>query len=1254
MTFNPCSAKQSQLAERGPNSREVILGLFSSMMNCPPKALLQSLLASLLPEEEAHSIRGHVLGCARCQSFLEQESDRPGLESFRQFDSQTNDTTQNDPILDDLLRRMTATLRPAATRIGRPAAARSDVEIEETMPPLVGAYRLLEEIGRGGMGIVYRALDESLGRVVALKVVRPERAGEDSDRARLIREARVAARFRNDYVVLVHAVGDPPGGSPYLVMEYIDGPTLADWLTSKPRPGPREIARVVAQIAHGLDSAHHAGLIHRDVKPTNILIERGSGRPKLTDFGLARESGNSGLTREGVLAGTPTYMSPEQVRADPSLDRRTDIYSLGATLYEALVGRPPFTGPTLGVLRRIVEDDPIAPRRLDDTIPRDLETICLKAMAREPARRYQTARDLADDLERCLDGRPISARPVSRWEQAVKWARRRPAVAALLAAVVAVTAVGFVLVSWQWYRATTERRRAETQAELAEARRREADDSRRRERERADAEAAARRQARHSSATLALARAQMLLEQGRQSEALLWIAEGLLAVPEGDLALERALRANWTHARPAMALSRYFFHSFPPLSVVFSPDGQLLASTDFYSSQCRVWDVASGELLNEMPHPETGVAAIAIDPGGSILATGCGTNPGEEFAYVQFWDLKAQTKVGDPLPQEGRVRSMAFSPDGRFLITVSGPSCHAQLWDVAQRKPVGSGWTSPGLRRVAYFPDNKTVLTGGHTGIAERRDARSGAAIGQPLQVGSDILSIAVASDGRTYLLGCADQRVRRVDVSTDQIRVSELLPGAVQSLAISPDDRSFLSGTADGIVRLWDVERLRPTVTTPSHPGAIWGVAFAPDGKSIAATTGDRFLRVWEAAPGDPFGKPFGPAFPQPVRTLTFSPDGRFVVCQAGDSLIQALNGTDGTPVGERGSAYSWFAPIAGGDSASFLVQAERGSLRLWRPQSGTLAGAVIPYRRQDYKLQPAALSPDGRRVATVEAIWGKSARLWDLQTGQSIGPVLEHAAPLLTVAFTPDGKTLLTGGQGMVRLWDAATGAPLGEPLPAEASIAMTVSPDGRRLLATGGWNSNGRVDAAQVWDLERRKPVGKPLGHADRVWAAAFSTDGRTIVAGSDDKTARIWDAETGEPKGLPLHHDGTVEYVALSPDDSTVLTRSLDGKARLWEPESGQLLCPPLAHEGRVLAAAFHHSGRFVLTAGDDGRVRQWTVPTPANGSPDQIRLRSQIITGIMLDQNGQVRTLSGPDWADRREELRRIANRANSGNRVQHD
>ncbi len=318
------------------------------------------------------------------------------------------------------------------------------------------------------MGIVYRAWDEPLRRLVALKVLRPDQA-EESDRLRLVREAQVTAQFRHDHAVMVHAFAYPEGGLPYLVMEYVDGKTLAQLIDSSQRPVPRVVATWISQVADALAAAHAAGLVHRDVKPSNILIEAHSGRAKITDFGLARsQTGPSSLSRDGFLAGTPTYMSPEQARGDESIDARTDVYGLGATFYQALTGVTPYRGAPHLVLRHVIEEDPRPPRQLNDQIPRDLETICLKAMAREPARRYQTACALAGDLRHWLKGEPIHARPVGRIERFYRWCRRNLGVAGLAAALFLVFTAGFLGVVWQWRRA--ERNLKESQISFERAR----------------------------------------------------------------------------------------------------------------------------------------------------------------------------------------------------------------------------------------------------------------------------------------------------------------------------------------------------------------------------------------------------------------------------------------------------------------------------------------------------------------------------------------------------------------------------------------------------------------------------------------------------------------------------------------------------------------------------------------------------------------------------------------------------------------
>jgi eukaryotic-like serine/threonine-protein kinase len=424
-------------------------------------------------DPSAAALGHHVKHCLVCQMNLDQITDdadlRRRLDARKRIGFATIDPVVMGRIVDQF--PSAKTLRQNADRGfgGAPPCEARGIPESKGDLGTIGQFRLLSELGRGGMGIVYRAWDESLRRVVALKVLRPERC-EEVDRLRLIREAQLAARFRDDHAVNVYSVVNPEGGLPYLVMEYVEGPTLSELIASRDRPDTRRIASLIAEVASALEAAHAVGLIHRDVKPSNILIDLQTGRAKITDFGLARASNlSSSLSRDGLLAGTPTYMSPEQARGEPGLDGRTDVYSLGATLYEALTGMTPYRGAPHLVLRQIIEEDPRPPRLLNDQIPRDLETICLKAMAREPARRYQTAGALADDLRRWLRHESIQARPVSRAERAYRWCRRNPRVAGLAAALLVVFLMGFLGVLWQWRRA--ELHLKESQASFARARR---------------------------------------------------------------------------------------------------------------------------------------------------------------------------------------------------------------------------------------------------------------------------------------------------------------------------------------------------------------------------------------------------------------------------------------------------------------------------------------------------------------------------------------------------------------------------------------------------------------------------------------------------------------------------------------------------------------------------------------------------------------------------------------------------------------
>jgi tetratricopeptide (TPR) repeat protein len=367
--------------------------------------------------------------------------------------------------------------------------------------PSIPGLELMEVLGSGGMGVVFKAKQAKLDRDVAVKFLHEAHRAGTGQRDRFLHEARAVARLRHPHLVQVYEFGEAPaaggaGSQPYLVLEYVPGGSLAELLRGSPQP-PKEAARLVETLADAIHYAHQQGVIHRDLKPANVLLagnpESGVESrdttgdtlnlrlstshsllpfPKITDFGLAKFSTGTNLTQTGDVLGTPSYMAPEQtVGKSGVITAAVDVYGLGAILYEALTGRPPFHAETaIATLAQVRQDDPISPRRLQPTVPRDLETICLKCLQKEPGRRYATAEDLADDLRRFQAGKTVRARPVGKGERVVRWCRRKPGVAALLAALVLVLLAGGAGVLWQWQRARRERDTANQEKERAERR----------------------------------------------------------------------------------------------------------------------------------------------------------------------------------------------------------------------------------------------------------------------------------------------------------------------------------------------------------------------------------------------------------------------------------------------------------------------------------------------------------------------------------------------------------------------------------------------------------------------------------------------------------------------------------------------------------------------------------------------------------------------------------------------------------------
>lgn len=1038
--------------------------------------------------------------------------------------------------------------------------------------PELPGYEVLGELGRGAMGVVYLARQVSLGRVVAIKRILAREHATDAEVARFGNEARAVARARHPNIVQVYDVGEHEG-LPYIVLEYVRGGSL-DRRLSGSTVAPEAAARFLEPLARAVHAAHERGVVHRDLKPANILIDGddggGLGPPKVSDFGLAKLLNfDSSLTTPGAVMGSPCYMSPEQAEGkSDEVGPPADVYALGAILYELLTGRPPFRGASaIDTIQQVRHSTPTPPSRLAPGLSRDLETIVLKCLEKEPSRRYGSAAAMAEDLRRWLEHQPIAARPAGPLTRARLWRRRRPALAALAIALastlVGATAVSSVLATL----AIHAQARANQEAEEA-----------RRERDRSEA----------LRYVAEINLAQRDAEGNNFKEMRRRLAELVPAGP--DDVDPRGFEWHYLDGLLDAGLLTLGAPSTDLTTLEFSPDGRTLATVG--GGVARIWDASSGRLISMLPAQAAGGGynCLAFAPDGRTFVTA-----GEDGA-LRVWDAATGLPIFHFRAGPGSITRAVFAPHGRSVATTHSQTRTelgtARTWDVATGRPLATFRDdSSDVSCLDFSPDGFRLVTGGSydqtTTIWE-------AATGRKLEtfrsgVLGHVGSVAFSPDGARIVSAGRDVRVLESDSGAEVAVLSEQR-GLVSDVAFAPDGRSIAAAYRDGSALIWDIAARRLVAAVDSQAPAS-RLAFSPDGRRIAVGGSDGSVRVWDAASGDDRAR---------IRTdrssfdmATFSPDGRTITALNGGELRSwdvatgRLKAIRVMPDREM----PWIVDYAPDGRSVAMAGAAVGTTRIWDPTAGRMQRVL---RGHAGAVQALKFSPDGTAIATAGD--DRTIRMWDASNGRP-GVVLGgHEAAVSGLAFHPGGRYLASGGvDAPLRIWDAATGrlVRLWDAHPGGA-LPLAFSPDGR-TLATVGWR-DGEV---RIWDAasgRRLFVLRSDKGGVDRL---CYAPDGSRIVTADSGGTLKFWDARNGrELLAIPgearpdLAGEGAkTNSIAFSPDGK-LLAVAGDGLRLL---DASTITIAVRARREAVSLVRFWLDRSDTYEALRDGLTRDRTVP-----------------------------------------------------------
>ncbi len=1105
---------------------------------------------------------------------------------------------------------------------------------------LVGPYEILDELGKGGMGIVYKARHIHLNRIVALKMIIGGANVGEAHLERFRAEAEAVAKLNHPNIVQVYDVGEH-NGAPYLALELVDGGNLHTKLDGKPQ-NAKYAAQTVETLCRAVHAAHAAGVIHRDLKPQNVLLTL-DGQPKVTDFGLAKDiAQNSGQTHAGTILGTPSYMAPEQAAGRVhDICPATDTYALGCILYEILTGRPPFSGESaIATIRMVLDSEIIPPRTLKSSIPRDLDTICLKALQKPAHRRYITAEEFAEDLRRYLDGEPIAARPVGSVERFIKWVRRHPTATSVIASGILATFAMIALGIWSYVAVTNRAKEAEESRSKASS---------------------ALEESNRRLVRLNVTNGTRMLDTQDYLGAPLWYAEAL-RLEQGGIERENIHRIRlrsvfdhcprlsniWLHeatmtdaqydgtgrlvlaisddgigrvwdAKEGSAVSPPLEHGGRIVASALAPDGSR-AATAGADGTTRIWDAKTGRLLFVLPNGAT-LTRVEFAPNSRTLITGC------IAGRVRGWDSHTGKELFSATFAD-RITSLAIDLAGKRFAATSKDQT-ARVFDLITGQPLTLPLKHAGaVNQVAFFPNGDRVATASADGTAIIWDVANGTpTLAMPLRHPAAINAIAVTADGLRVITGSSDSTAKVWDAVTGQsVGRPEAHDGPVQILAVSPDGRWFASGGDDNAIRIWDTSTGEMIAPPLRHNSTPLGVQFSPNGYELLVVDQTRAVRTWNLIThGELSGSTIAPAGTvvpvenanrDEIRTI-LSPEGTMSLTYGGGQAVRVRRTNDHEPVTPPLRTGAAIVTAAFSPDGSMIATGDLdGHVMLWDILKEGNRGKPVWAASGRHVSRVLSLTFNAKGNALASTSEDNTARLWDVADGSPLVPPVRLGATVLRSEFSLNGKlfyTELPNGKG--RVWDAATGETVTPPFPAR--------PDWESTLVIAKWSVEEMLAAGRMLSGQRLSEAGDVIpsepGQFQDDWKLLKSK--YPVVATTDRSVVGKWwlrQADVSEKNGrwfaMAWHLD---RLIAETPDQPEYRRRKAIASAKLrdWQGSSNEaakaiLLQPDLPDNWYQAGVALGQLGDWDGSAAHLSKAMQLRAdPTSAVGLLPLVRLHA---------------------------------------------